>query len=95
MKTPTNSEALPLTICSANVDASMIRIPEGFGIGIIAWHERSKRAVTLIERQLGDGWICAPLNGDRAFYEHSKFILPNAQAMASTDEKTPPKETTL
>jgi len=72
-----NGTLLSPPTCSA-IDDSMIRIPEGFSIGITAWHERSKRAVTLVERRLGDGWLCQPLNGDRVFYEHSKFLLPNS-----------------
>lgn len=65
------------------VDDSMVRMPEGFSLGMTAWHERSKRTVKLIERQLGDGWLCEPIDGGRVFYEHSEFLLPNASVIAS------------
>jgi hypothetical protein len=68
------------------IDDSMIRIPEGFGIGITAWHEGSRRTVTLIERRLGDGWLCQPANGDRVFYTHSKSLQPNIPVTHSCHE---------
>jgi N6-adenosine-specific RNA methylase IME4 len=56
------------------------------GVGCVAWHERSGRMVRLTKRELGDGWLCEPLNGDRAFYEHSAYLSPN-HALSKTDTK--------
>lgn len=67
----------------------MVSIPDGFNVGVEAWHERSKRMVTLIQRRLGDGWLCQPINGDRSFYEHSKFLLPIVLALTPYDSATP------
>lgn len=59
---------------SFGCDNSFIDIPCGFAVGKEALHVRSNRKVILMRRELGDGWICAPINGDNHFYEHSKHL---------------------
>lgn len=55
-------------------DISIVCYPPNYYVGAKAFHEKSSREVVLISRELGDGWIVQPTNGDKSFYEHSEFL---------------------
>lgn len=55
-------------------DVSLIAYPPNYYVGAKAFHQKSSREVILTKRELGDGWIVKPANGDKDFYEHSEFL---------------------